>query len=842
MKKALLLVGLLFSGLFLASCGKTLGNIEFRGADDVANIKFGSEFNVLAGVKAIGDDGTDYSDKITYITSATVSSSHLLDTQDPGQVVIKYNVEVNGETWSRFRYLTVLDPEAVEGQMLVNKDFSAGVGGWNSDSVVYISDGAAMTLSAVDGILQADVVAGANSYTPRFGQMNVPFEQDKTYEVSFRAKSSAEKVINVNVGELLTAAPYFIDFKEKQTENFTLTTEWQEFSFKFTHKLDNKRGGILFELGTVGTNKVDALVEFDWVNVEESIADPDTKAPEFTGLAVSKSILVGGTFNPLAGVSAYDLVDGDLTSEIAVEIKDADGVVVTEIDTTEETTYTLNYTVSDAALNEASFVMTLEIVGMQFHDTNLIKNGDFSQPLDEVTPEWSMWLQEGDDGAVATGTVNEVDETFEIDISNPGSGGEAWTVQFIQRVSLIEGKTYRVRFDVKSSVARDIDFVITEDVTYFEHLKAAAIDVTDEFTTFEYIFTALKSTADTKFEFDLGTTANYQASTLTFDNISLHEAVLDENIVNGDFGYIGWQAFHNDWEGSVANMAIVDGEFVYTLNQYNDTGNSFSLQLIYLEKFILTPNTAYTFKIDLYATQELTLAPFFTQGEGGGWNNISTITALEVTATKQTFVIPVVSDANGELPYEFKFEFGNAIESFEASETVNPIKVMFDNVSFIEDETTVELMKNGNAQTVEDFFYDNSGAGEGTMVLENGQAVIDVTALGGEAYTPHFYQIIDQLTPGSYRLKLVISSSVTRDFRVNLVLPEAGWVSLLPETKYDFNVEKDVEKVVYVDFTVANLVTNVKLELDFGTLGGELVSEVGQFVISEVMVYQNLNS
>lgn len=842
MKKVLVVLGLLLSGLFLASCQETLGNVEFTGVDDVTNIKFGSEFNVLAGVKAVGDNNVDYTDKITYQTTATVSDDHLLNTQKSGQVAIKYNVEVDGETWSRFRYLTVLEPEAVEGEMLVNKDFSSGAAGWNSDSVVYINDGAAMTLTGEDGILKADVVAGANSYTPRFGQMNVPFEQNKTYEISFRAKSSAEKLINVNVGELLTSAPYFIDFKEKQTENFTLTTEWQEFSFKFTHKLDNKRGGILFELGTVNNTKVDALVEFDWVEVAEAVADPDTKAPVFSGLTATKSILVGGSFNPMTGVTAYDLVDGDVTSEIAVEIKDATGTVVNEVVTTEETTYTITYSVSDAALNEATFVLTLEVVGMQFNEANVIKNGDFGQPLDEVKPEWSIWTQNWDTFAEASGSVNATDGTYELVITNPGSGNEPWTIQFMQLVSLVEGKTYRVRFDVKSTVARDMNFVITEDVTYFEHIKVNGIELTTEFQTFEYVFTALKTTEVTKFEFDLGKTPNYQASTVTFDNIKLQEAILDENIVNGDFSYLGWQAFHNDWEGSVANMSVQNGEFVYTLTKYNDTNNSYSLQLIYVEKFILTPDTDYTFMIDLYATQNITLTPFFTQGQDGGWNNISSVASIDVTTTKQTFTIPVKSGSNGELPYEFKFEFGNSIEAFEVSETVEAIKLMFDNVSFKEVGKDAELIKNGNAETVVGFYYDNSGSGEGSMVLKDGKAFIDVTKLGPDAYTPHFYQLIDQLTPGNYRMKLVLTSSVARNFRVNLVLPDSGYASLLEGTKYDFVVEKDVEEVVYVDFTISNQVTNIKLELDFGTLGGDLISEIGQFTISEVMIYQNLNS
>jgi len=103
------------------------------------------------------------------------------------------------------------------------------------------------------------------------------------------------------------------------------------------------------------------------------------------------------------------------------------------------------------------------------------------------------------------------------------------------------------------------------------------------------------------------------------------------------------------------------------------------------------------------------------------------------------------------------------------------------------------------------------------------------------------YQMIGDLAPGNYVLKMVIESDVTRDLRVNLILPDSGYASILSGSKHDFNVVADVEKVVVVEFTVTNTVTNVKLELDLGTLGGTLTSLPGEFTISEILIYQNFN-
>ncbi len=142
-----------------------------------------------------------------------------------------------------------------------------------------------MTLSAEDGALKAEVTAGTQFFTPRFGQMNVPFENGKTYEITFEAKSSVEKEIALQVGELLPSAPWYNDFLPSAENIFyrTITTEWATYSYKFTMTQDNDKGGILFGLGTVNGNAVNATCIFDNITIEES-ADPDNQGPIFSGV------------------------------------------------------------------------------------------------------------------------------------------------------------------------------------------------------------------------------------------------------------------------------------------------------------------------------------------------------------------------------------------------------------------------------------------------------------------------------------------------------------------------------------------------------------------------------
>ncbi|PKK96649.1 MAG: hypothetical protein CVV58_05290, partial [Tenericutes bacterium HGW-Tenericutes-3] len=377
MKKRILVLALvMLFGFFLASCDDTpevteLTSIVISGAND-ATLDFEADFNILTGVTALGNDGVDYTADLTYVTTSAVLDGDQLDTTKTGAHAIRYEVSVSGVTAQRWRYITVNAPQAQEGQMLINPDFSNGTAGWDSSDVVYNADGSSMTLSVEDGALKAEVVAGSNVWTPRFGQMNVPFEQGKAYKVSFEAKSSVEKIINLQVGELLSGAPYFTDFKPSQTEHRTITTEWATYEYSFMMTLDNPRGGVLFELGAISGVAVDATIWFDNISIEETTITGDSVVPAISGVKATTNILIDSTFDPLTGVSAMDNIDGDITANISVEIYTVVGEVetlVTAVDTSVEAVYKIVYTVSDAAGNEtvaetlATIVLELNWVG-----------------------------------------------------------------------------------------------------------------------------------------------------------------------------------------------------------------------------------------------------------------------------------------------------------------------------------------------------------------------------------------------------------------------------------------------------------------------------------------------
>ncbi|MGL4662782.1 MAG: immunoglobulin-like domain-containing protein, partial [Culicoidibacterales bacterium] len=88
--------------------------------------------------------------------------------------------------------------------------------------------------------------------------------------------------------------------------------------------------------------------------------NPDTEKPVLSGIAPTVELIEGDTFDPTAGISATDNIDGDVTSKI---------VVSGTVDTTKVGTYTLTYTVTDKAGNSTTFVQSITVKAKVIPDT-----------------------------------------------------------------------------------------------------------------------------------------------------------------------------------------------------------------------------------------------------------------------------------------------------------------------------------------------------------------------------------------------------------------------------------------------------------------------------------------
>ncbi|MFH1693880.1 MAG: carbohydrate binding domain-containing protein [Bacillota bacterium] len=832
MKKRIIILALVMMfGSFLVSCKPdepevVLSSITFSGADDVT-LAFDANFNVLTGVTALGNDGVDYTADITYTTTSDVLAGDLLDTTKVGNHAIRYEVRVEDVVAQRWRYITVNAPQGIEGEMLVNPDFALGTAGWDDPSVVYIADGASMTLSIEDGALKAEVVAGSNIWTPRFGQMNVPFEMGKTYEVSYKAKSSVNKTINLQVGELLANDPWFTDFKPSIVVHHDITTEWADYSYKFTMNIDNQRGGVLFELGSIGGVAVDATVWFDDIAVEESTLDVDVSAPTLSGVMETVNVLIGSTYDPATGVTAFDITDGDVTDQIVITIEDSESNPVTTIDTTVETTYIVTYTVEDSLGNSGFLTSTVNVVYLLFSQTNLIKNPSFEAALDETNPEWTVWSESY---TVVSG-IDTVAGTFELDIT--GTGPNVYSVQLVQNgyIELEQGKTYRLQFSASATVARTLNVTmgigLDYDPWYIQYTRQDGIQLTTDEAVYEFVFTVANETHDVKLVFELGNTPGFAEGVVTFYDVALNELDAEPIIMNGDFSDTGWALWSQNWGAApTVTLGIVDGAYSMTTNLGGDAG--WAIQFNQAD-IALENGKTYTFSFDAMATVARDLnAAIFVPSVYTSYFRQDAIMLTTAMATYSYEFTVAEADHVGLL---LSFEMG-ATASFAAG------TITLDNISLKENVVdSPEIIVNGTADQV--LYHNFFTEGNGTMSYSDNGAVFAVDTLGGAAYQPHYYYIIDELAAGTYTVIFTMTSSVARDFRFNIILPDAGYASILPDTKYDFSLNADEMTVITVTFTTETMLTNVKVELDFGTLGGELVSEVGTFTLHEIMLYPN---
>lgn len=831
-----------------SSSAVTLSTITISGVSDV-EIEFQSEFNALTGVTAVGNDSVDYTSSIVLQSTSTALNltTGALDTTKTGTHAIRYTVTVGAVTSQKWRNVVVKTPTVIPGQLLINGDFSLGTAGWDAALPYYVADGGTMTMSIDDGALKIDVVPGANSYSNRFGQAPVAFLNGKTYQVSFRAKSTAAKTIDIQIGEQFSGAPYFTDFMAPQIVHKVIGLEWTTYSFKYTHKVDNVNASLLFSLGKIGDESVSATMWFDDMNIVESTPDADTEAPIFSGVSASVNLLIGASYDPLSGVSAVDVVDGDVTSSITVEIKNSSDVVVASVDTSVAGTFTVSYSVADKAANVRTATTLVTISAMAFKPANLVANASFAAALNTTTPEWAIWSEAG-----ATSAIDTVAGTYSVTV--PASGGAAWSTQLIQDgyLTLEQGKTYRLSFDAHAEAARSVNVAIgysNPDYSYVQYARKDGISIGTSSTTNEFVFTATLPTHAVKLGVELGNMTGFAAGTVTFEEFRLQERDAAPIIANGKYKIAGWRGFANDWDGSVISSGIVDGEYKIEISKYV-VGAEWALQLIQDGVSIggssengvikVEAGKSYTIGFDAYASEAITIHPYIISS--GDWANLVSESQrnVAITTAKTHYEVTATAGATVYGNEILKFQFGDAFAAFEGVTK----SICFDNISVHDVAANADLASvyNGNMESIiggHTFFSD---AAENTMKPVSGGAEFNIVTLGAEAYTPHYYYMIDSLAVGNYTVVLTMSSSVARSFRMNLVLPNAGYASILPDTKYDFTLVAGEMTVVTVSFSVSTALTNVKFELDMGTIGGELVSVPTVATIKELNIYQNFNA
>ena len=864
MKKVFSILAVLLLAFALVGCNKPEngdgnGNGNGNGGDtpaelvitfsglDAAEITAGDEFNVLTGVKATGNDKKDYTDKITVAAVNGTITNNILKSDQVGNVTLAYTVQLTDpEYFTRaLRTVTIKAAEKPEGEMIANPNFEDGMMFWET----YGGAGAAEFTPDGENGMKIELTAIGDAWEPRITQMNVPFEKDKAYKISFEAKALEPKTINLQVGEILPNDPWFTDFKPGQEVHRLIGTEWATYEFEFQMNLENDRGGVLFEMGKVGDDDTITTLWLRNVKAEETTLGADEVPPVIT--TQDLTLLVNSEFDPLMLITSIrDERDGEIDKSEATYVIKKGEDVVTEVDNTVEGEYTIEFAVKDKAGNEATATATVKFTNMVFKDDNKIKNGEFTENNDN----WVTWVA---DWNSTDATFENVDGAMKIDVTNTGEVD--WNVQVYQEeFEAIVGKTYKVSFDLKASIERTIGFEVVDGANAENPVPILAkqtVNVTTETQTFSYLYTVTRAPETSKiiFMFAGGDPAHY-----ILDNVEIVEADLPEYLVNPGLKELySWRVFTNDWEGSVADLKVEEEEYVINISKFAGPQESWRLQFIQ-DKFAVTQDIAfdnkgiisleadkeYTFSFYAYASKAITLTAVISTGPNE-WTNLIAETDKEVAITTEktlytiTFTTP--ADHSGDLIV--KFEFGTEFEPFGEEDPAQ--KVVFADLSLKEAEGENLLIEGEAKHYTKGYIFEHASADNyGSMKFTEEGLEVTTTGVGTEPHIPHVFQGDINLDAGKYNFKVLIESSVARTIRFNLVVPAEGYRSLLPDSKVDLVVTNEQigeYLVAEVSFELATPVNGVKLEIDFGKVAEDDSDVPGVFVIKEIQLYRKFD-
>lgn len=355
------------------------------------------------------------------------------------------------------------------------------------------SDGAATAEIKDNSMVISTENAGTVDYSVQLVQANIPFEKGATYEVSFDAKASGNRKMNVDV-----KAPDRGYQSYMKTMVPELTTEMQHFSTTFVMKADSDVNGRLeFNMGNAGLGDI-VLKNV----VVKKTAEPDPNAKEEKTILANGSCIYNGSFqegkNHLgywditpegADIKVTGLSDGRrlVTEGKSVTISQSDlafkeGTAyalsfdayaqngATVVATVGGNTYKVNVEAGNekkdyvvkipATAKFTDKTVSLEIEGaisldnVKMVEDAKIKNGSFNDNLSG----YEVYV---DSAAKATVVVDSLKENNALDVTVDDTGADDWRIQIKQNNVLLEkGKKYKLSYEAKSSIGRKIRVVM----------------------------------------------------------------------------------------------------------------------------------------------------------------------------------------------------------------------------------------------------------------------------------------------------------------------------------------------------------------------------------------------
>ncbi len=566
----------------------------------------------------------------------------------------------------------------------------------------------------------------------------------------------------------------------------------------------------MFELGTFDENVPGSYL----ISISVSDSDGDISETSFTVEVIDQTppliegvtevyIKQGNIFDALAGITASDNYDGDISKSIEVA-----GIV----DVDEPGVYELEYTVYDSAGNMQKIKREVLVQGIAWEDTELIsasKNAD----------SWTFW-QADYNGAVG---VVEI-ENGELSVDIQSAGVETWDVQLFQENFSVEnGKQYIISFDAKSGVEKEINVsfgdAYEQDPFFTEYAPTTKYILSESFRSFELIFTMNEASTDDQgklvFEFGKGAT-----TLVVIDNVRLEEydgsnAIDGTNqVVYGDFTsatLLGWSKISDQ---SITSNLIDDGGLVFEYNQIGENENS--NQLIYKD-LLLEENEEYRISFEAMGD----VSRLFSVNVISSDESFDKV--IDLTDEWQSYEINVTVSKDDI--YDLVFMLGDFGETSGSKFWIREVKIEKSYIVEVEKEVEeIELSWES--------WVDGAAGAVSEMYIGDGVMTVETSSVGVETWSVQVYQEGYKVENGK---QYIITFDAMADVETEIMMAFGDALEYEPWF---------IEYVEKTPFTLSNEMNTYELIFtmdESSTIDqGKLVFELGITPISKV-IFDNIS-
>lgn len=595
--------------------------------------------------------------------------------------------EYNEDVERPVREIIIRDPDE-NGNYVINSNFEEEDLG-DAENWIFMAqnggEGSAEISNNAIHITTTD--EGTVDYSIQLVQPNIPVEKGATYELSFEAWADEERQAIVDI-----SAPTRSWQRYLADTTFTMTTEKQTYKYEYrmTGESDDM-GRVEFNLGNRGSI---AGVHISNVTIkklkQEVIEDKKT-------ILSDGNLVYNGEFQEGTGRLGFWTVDNECGATVAVSglsdkrrlhVDKADGKVVLsqgelafapnvnyvlsfEVETADEGSsmvvsaagqtfdvaleagkkvYKYKLTTADV-LSDTAIVFdftgckSIALDNVKIIEDALLLNGDFAA-------DFSGYEVFVDGSADASAVVDSQKEDNAADFTIKNSADQSWKIQLKQNnVKLEKGQWYSLSFDVKSSIARSIEYAIQRDGSIHKDAagnedwtpyvqKTVKLDAYDqdnqEYVTISTEFQmACDTDAESIFNIALGAGGESGAPITTqhricIDNIVLTqiaapeiEVPVGENLLANPKFEKGEDGSFTSWENAitapgVATADSADGAITYTITDCGEADWNIQLKQMGLA---LEQGATYTLKFTVVSSVDRVVkAAVMTPSAGYAWH------------------------------------------------------------------------------------------------------------------------------------------------------------------------------------------------------------------------------